>query len=85
MPYPALAAFLILLGCCSAGVRAAESPVPDTRIVEEAAALGATVSVDERRGISSIDGIPLVVDEELPAFPGFEVHRVCVPTARTAA
>ena len=55
------------------------------RIVEEAVALGTTVSVDERRGISSLDGIPLVVDEDLPAFPGFEVHRLCVPTARTAA
>jgi hypothetical protein len=55
------------------------------RMVEEAAAGGATVSVDEGRGIGSLDGIPVVVDEELPAFPGFEVHRVCVPPARSAA
>jgi hypothetical protein len=24
---------------------------------------------------ADLDGIPLVVDEELPAFPGYEVHR----------
>jgi hypothetical protein len=24
---------------------------------------------------ADLDGIPLVVDEDLPAFPGYEVHR----------
>ena len=36
---------------------------------------GAPVVVDERLGISSLDGIRLVVDEDLPAFPGYEIHR----------
>jgi hypothetical protein len=26
-------------------------------------------------GPADLDGIPLVVDDQLPSFPGFEVHR----------
>jgi hypothetical protein len=31
----------------------------------------------ERPGdpLTDLDGIPLVVDEDLPTFPGYEVHR----------
>ncbi len=46
---------------------------------------GAPVVVDERRGISALDGIRLVVDEQLPAFPGYEIHRACAPAHRAAA
>jgi hypothetical protein len=32
-----------------------------------------------------LGGIPLVVDEELPAFPGYEIHRACAPVRGAAA
>jgi hypothetical protein len=32
-----------------------------------------------------LDGIPLVVDDQLPAFPGFEIHRACAPARGAAA
>ena len=38
---------------------------------------GAPVVVDEQRGITALDGIRLVVDDDLPAFPGYEIHRAC--------
>jgi hypothetical protein len=46
---------------------------------------GAPVVVDERSGISTLDGIRLVVDEELPAYPGYEIHRACDPVHGAAA
>ena len=46
---------------------------------------GAPVVVDERLGISTLDGIRLVVDEELPAFPGYEIHRASAPVHGAAA
>jgi hypothetical protein len=46
---------------------------------------GAPVVVDEQRGGSSLDGIRLVVDDELPASPGFEIHRACGPVPGAAA
>jgi hypothetical protein len=36
---------------------------------------GAPVVVDEARGTSDLDGIRLVVDDGLPACPGYEIHR----------
>lgn len=42
------------------------------RLLQE---MAAPVVLDEQRTIGTLDGIQLVVDEELPAFPGFEVHR----------
>jgi hypothetical protein len=27
-------------------------------------------------GLGALCGVPLVVDDELPTFPGFEIHRV---------
>ncbi len=56
-----------------------------TRMLQEAAAHDVPVRVNERRDITHLDGIPLVVDEALPAFPGYEIHRVCVPVVRAAA
>ena len=46
---------------------------------------GAPVVVDERRGISALDGIRLVVDEDLPLYPGYEIHRACDPVHGAAA
>ncbi len=43
------------------------------------------VVLDERQGISALDGIRLVVDEELPAFPGYEIHRACGSVRGAAA
>ena len=43
------------------------------------------VRENERGDITHLDGIPLVVDEALPAIPGYEIHRVCVPVVRAAA
>ena len=45
----------------------------------------APVVLDERQGISALDGIRLVVDEELPAFPGYEIHRACGSVRGAAA
>jgi hypothetical protein len=38
---------------------------------------GAPVLVDARQDISVLDGIRLLVDDDLPAFPGYEIHRAC--------
>ena len=46
---------------------------------------GAPVAVDDERAISTLDGIRLVVDDDLPAFPGYEIHRACAPQHPVAA
>jgi hypothetical protein len=46
---------------------------------------GAPVVVDEQRGDSALDGIALVVDDDLPAFPGYEIHRAYSPVRGAAA
>ena len=53
-----------------------------SRLLRESDAL---VVLDDRQGISTLDGITLVVDEELPAFPGYEIHRACAPVRGAAA
>jgi hypothetical protein len=35
----------------------------------------APVTADADGEISHLDGIPVLVDEGLPAFPGYEIHR----------
>jgi hypothetical protein len=46
---------------------------------------GAPLVVDERHQITALDGIRLVVDEALPACPGFEIHRAGGPPQGVAA
>ena len=41
--------------------------------------------LQEPDALALLDGIRLVVDEELPAFPGYEIHRATVPTRGAAA
>jgi hypothetical protein len=41
--------------------------------------------LQEPRALVLLDGIRLVVDEELPAFPGYEIHRACAPARGAAA
>jgi hypothetical protein len=53
-----------------------------TRLLHEA---DAPLVVDDRQRITALDGIRLVVDEEVPAFPGFEVHRAGGPPQGVAA
>jgi hypothetical protein len=45
----------------------------------------APAAVDAQRGTGFLDGIPLVVDEDVPACPGYEVHRACGTTRPAAA
>ena len=52
------------------------------RLLQEA---GAPVIVDERQRITALDGIRLVVDEGLPACPGYEIHRAGGSTQGVAA
>jgi hypothetical protein len=63
------------------GVGAAEPnqirvrPELSARMQREAAWSRVPVTVDGRGGVSGLDGIPVAVDPELPAFPGYEIHR----------
>ena len=52
------------------------------RLLQEA---DAPVVVEEGERITALDGIRLVVDEELPASPGYEIHRACAPSPAAAA
>jgi len=52
------------------------------RLLQEPAA---PVVVDEGRRITFLDGIRLVVDEEVPACPGYEIHRAGAPARGAAA
>lgn len=55
------------------------------RMLKEAAGAATRMVVDEQRGISRLDGIPVVVDAEIPAYPGYEIHRDCASTQRGRA
>jgi hypothetical protein len=45
------------------------------RMQREAAWSCVPVTLDAHGGIRCLDGIPVEVDPELPAFPGYEIHR----------
>lgn len=45
------------------------------RMQREAAWSSASLTCDQDGAISHVDGIPVVVDPELPAYPGYEIHR----------
>ena len=41
--------------------------------------------LDEQRATGFLDGIRLVADEDVPACPGYEIHRACGTTRPAAA
>ena len=45
------------------------------RMQREAASSSVSVTLDAHGGISRLDGIPVAIDAELPAFPGYEIRR----------
>jgi hypothetical protein len=55
------------------------------RIAQEAESAGTGLTGDDRRGTTRLAGIPLVVDDTLPAAPGYEIHRDVASGRPTAA
>jgi len=55
------------------------------RLRRERAEHGGAVTADADGQIRSVDGIPLVVDGELPPSPGYEIHRAAAERQDRAA
>ncbi len=55
-----------------------------SRLLQETSAGTRRIAI-QHGTISHLDGIPLVIDDELPAHPGYEVHRASPTRSAVAA